>query len=84
LISEEITQVVINCRNDGLDFETIANKIEQKYYETYPAAMLERLYEQEKDNPQYNKAAKPVLSEKDLEEFFEWKAWKDQRDKNRG
>jgi hypothetical protein len=71
--------MIINCARDGLDFDEIASKVARKYQETYPAAMLERLYNQEKDKPKWNKEKIPVLSEKDLEDFRKWQAWKDSR-----
>jgi hypothetical protein len=63
--------MIINCARDGLDFDEIASKVARKYQET--------LYNQEKDKPKWNKEKIPVLSEKDLEDFRKWQAWKDSR-----
>jgi hypothetical protein len=74
MISDEITQYIVTQRDKGMSFANIRSRIVAKWCEEYATAMIERLYNQEKNNPKYSTPdTKPILSETELEEFLKWK-----------
>jgi len=69
MITDEQTMLVIKLANKQkeetgkLNFRAISAKLWQKYNETYPAKLLERLYWTENENPIYKpkQIKKPYL-----------------------